>query len=137
MTAYDVLPALYLGNASLLIAHEIDSAYQREWRLFWGLLGERVKPLSDEMGATGFVALHVPLVAAVLWGLIEVVRGTTAGLVMSVALAASGLFAFTAHTLFNRAGHTEFRSALSRSVLWGTLLLSAVQLAIATGALAG
>ncbi len=46
-------------NATLLICHEIDSAYWREWELF------RIPG-----GASMFVALHIPLIAIVLWGLI-------------------------------------------------------------------
>lgn len=137
MTTPQIQLWLYLANASLLIAHEIDSAYWKEWQLFWGLLGGRRKRLDDEVGASGFVILHVPLVAVVLWGLLEVSRETAAGLVMSVLLAASGLFAFTVHTLFNRAGHPEFRTAVSRSVLWGTLALSIIQLVTAAAVLFG
>jgi hypothetical protein len=130
MTSSQGLLWLYVLNASLLIAHEIDSAYWKEWRLFWGLLGPRRRPLTDTVGESLFVLLHVPLVAAVLWGLLEVARRTTGGLVMSILLAASGLFAFTVHTILNRAGHPEFRTAVSRSVLWGTLVLSTIQLIV-------
>lgn len=135
MTAPQALLWLYLLNASLLIAHEIDSAYWKEWQLFWALLGPRRRRLTDAFGESLFVLLHVPLVAVVLWGLVEVARRTTGGIVMSLVLALSGLFAFTVHTLFNRAGHPEFQTAASRSVLWGTLVLSLIQLGIGAASL--
>ncbi len=137
MTTHPVLLWLYVLNATLLIAHEVDSAYWKEWRLFWGLLGPRQQPLPDRVGAPLFVLLHLPIVGAVLWGLLEVARHTTAGLVMSLALGASGLFAWTVHTLFIRAGHPEFRTAVSQAVLWGSLAVSGAQLVAASAALMG
>jgi hypothetical protein len=44
---FDLLTWIYLVNATLLIVHEIDSAYWKEWELF-KLPG----------GAGGFVILH-------------------------------------------------------------------------------
>ena len=38
---------LYLADAVLLITHEIDSAYWKEWNLFYGLLpiyGRALRP---------------------------------------------------------------------------------------------
>ncbi len=137
MTAHTVLLWLYGVNATLLIAHEVDSAYWKEWRLFWGLLGPRRAPLPDRIGAPVFVLLHLPMVGAVLWGLLEVDRLTTAGLVMSLALGASGVFAWTAHTLFIRAGHPEFRTTVSKGILWGTLAVSGAQIVAASAALMG
>ncbi len=58
---FDILLWLYLINGVLLIDHEIDSAYWREWELF-RLPG----------GISGFLVLHVPLLFVVLWGLILV-----------------------------------------------------------------
>ena len=48
---------LYLLGISLLIAHEIDSAYWMEWQLF-DLPG----------GIAGFFTIHIPLVALLVWG---------------------------------------------------------------------
>jgi len=49
---------LYLINAVLLINHEIDSAYWKEWDLF-KLPG----------GLAGFLLLHFPLLFIILYGL--------------------------------------------------------------------
>lgn len=107
---------LYLLNATLLIVHEIDSAYWKEWDLF-GMKG----------GAGGFVLLHLPLVGVVLYGLVEASMMSLAGLVLSLVLAAGGIFAFVIHTYFIRKGRPEFNTAASLFILYATLLASLAQ----------
>lgn len=107
---------LYLVNAVLLINHEIDSAYWKEWELF-RLPG----------GAGGFLLLHFPLLFLILYGLVLVFRHTTAGLVLSLVLSLGGVFAFAIHTYFLRRGREEFRSPVSLFILWATLAVSLVQ----------
>ena len=122
----DLLFWLYLINAVLLICHEIDSAYWREWEMFKLPGGEGF-----------FVLLHFPLVFVVLYGLVLVWEGATAGLVISLLLAASGLFAFTIHTVFIARGHHQFKTAMSLFVLLATLLASLAQAVVTVLLLAG
>ena len=84
---------LYLVNAVLLINHEIDSAYWKEWELFH-LPG----------GITGFLLIHFPLLLFVLYGLVLVSRHSFAGLVFSLILSCGGVFAYAIHTYFLRKG---------------------------------
>lgn len=114
----------YLSNAVLLINHEIDSAYWREWELF-RLPG----------GATGFLLLHFPLLALILLGLVQVHRQTISGLILSYILSFGGLFAFFIHSYFLRRGRSEFRAPISRAILLATLLASLVQAAVTTALL--
>lgn len=107
---------LYLLNTTMLIVHEIDSAYWQEWKLFH-LAG----------GKTGFLLLHLPLLAPVLYGLALIDRGTLAGLVLSVLVSVCGLFAFLTHTFFIRRGHPEFKTPVSLGILWAILLVSLLQ----------
>lgn len=107
---------LYVVNAVLLIDHEIDSAYWKEWDLF-GLKG----------GIGGFLLLHLPLLGAVLYGLVLVERRMVAGLILSLLLGVGGLFAFGIHTYFLRRGRAEFRAPISQSILYATLLVSLAQ----------
>jgi hypothetical protein len=53
---------LFLLGLSTLIAHELDAMAQSEWRLLYGL-----RHLPDSLAASAFVALHVPLMAGILW----------------------------------------------------------------------
>ena len=119
MAIWDTLLWLYLIDAVLLIVHEIDSAYWREWELF-RLPG----------GVAGFLLLHVPLMFAGLYGLLLVSWQSRGGLIVSAVLSLAGIFAFAIHTYFIRKGRHEFRAPISQLILWATLLVSLAQGAI-------
>jgi hypothetical protein len=110
---------VYVINAVLLINHEIDSAYWKEWELF------RIPG-----GITVFLLLHFPLLFFVLYGLVEVSQGTHAGLVCSAILGAAGVFAFGIHMFFLARGRMEFRSPMSIFILCATLTVSVAQLVL-------
>lgn len=110
---------VYVVNATLLINHEIDSAYWHEWELF-KLPG----------GITGFLLVHFPLLFLVLYGLVLLERQTLAGLIISLVLSVAGLFAFSIHTYLIRKGHEEFNVPMSLFILRGTLILSLIQAAL-------
>lgn len=112
----DILFWLYLINSVLLINHEIDSAYWREWELF-KLPG----------GITGFLLLHLPLLFFFLYGLILVYRRSFAGYIVSLLLCFAGIFAFAIHTYFIMRGRDEFRAPISLFLLGGTLIVSVIQ----------
>jgi len=115
---FEILFWLYMVSAVLLITHEIDSAYWKEWRLF-KLPG----------GSAGFMLLHLPLVFLILWGLVLVFQRSFAGLVFSLILSLSGIFAFTIHTIFIKKGRDEFNVPVSRFLLIATMCVSLVQAA--------
>jgi hypothetical protein len=113
---FEILFWLYLVNSVVLINHEIDSAYWKEWDLFH-LPG----------GITGFLILHIPLLFLVLYGLVQVFEKSSAGLIFSLLLCTGGIFAFSIHTVFMVRGRDEFRSPISLFLLLTTLLVSLAQ----------
>jgi len=113
---YEVLVWLYLVTAVFLINHEIDSAFQKEWELFH-LPG----------GITGFLVVHFPLLFLILVGLLLLCEGRAGGLIFSLILSLSGVFAFCIHLFFIKRGKREFRSAISLFILLATLILSLFQ----------
>jgi hypothetical protein len=115
----EVLVWVYLINAVLLINHEIDSAYWKEWDLF-GLPG----------GITRFLIVHFPLLFLILYGLVLVYQRATAGLILSLVLSLGGLFAFTIHTYFIKRGRDEFKAPISLVILIAALIVSLFQLVI-------
>ncbi len=120
----DILFWLYLVNSVLLINHEIESAYWHEWKLF-KLPGD----------ITGFLIVHFPLLFLVLYGLVLLYQQTVSGLVISLLLSLSGVFAFTIHLYFIRQGRPEFKLPISIAVLVATLVVSLFQGAITVYAL--
>ncbi len=107
---------LYILNATLLVAHEIDSAYWHEWELF-GLPG----------GIQLFVVLNAILVALVLVGLQAVALARPAGAVFSWLLVAGGLFAVCIHSWYLHAGNAAFRLPVSLALLCAIPIASALQ----------
>jgi len=116
---HEILLWTYVVNAVLLINHEIDSAYRREWDLF-KLPG----------GIAGFLLLHFPVLGLVMYGLVAIIRGAFAGLICSLILACGGIFAFTAHAHFIKKGRGEFKNPMSLFILISTLAVSMAQLAV-------
>jgi hypothetical protein len=110
---------LYLSNSVLLINHEIDSAYWKEWELF-KLPG----------GIAGFLLIHFPLLLLVLYGLVLVSRQAFSGMIFSLILSFGGIFTFSIHTYFLKNGRKEFDTPISKLILVATLIVSIVQLTV-------
>jgi hypothetical protein len=113
---HDALFWLYLINSILLINHEIDSAYWKEWELF-----------KIPGGITTFLILHFPILFLILYGLILVFTKTFGGLVIALILGGGGIFALLIHTYFIKKGHDEFRKPISIFILVSTGILSIAQ----------
>ncbi len=110
---------LYLINAVLLINHEIDSAYWKEWDLFH-LPG----------GIAGFLLLHFPILLVILYGMAAIARQQPSAAWFSLLLSAGGIFAFGIHAYFLKKGRKEFDQPVSKFILWSTLLVSLCQMAL-------
>ena len=111
-----ILLWIYLLNSTLLIVHEIDSAYWKEWELF-KLPG----------GIQFFNIIHIPLVFMILYGAVEVYKETWTGLLLSLVLSFGGVFAFTIHHYFMWKGKPQFDTPISKLILYATLVISLVQ----------
>src|SRR5512133_1501827 len=109
---------LYPLTAALLIVHEIDSAYWREWELL-GLPG----------GVEAFLLIHLPLALLVLWGQAEVAARSRAGFWMSVAVGAAGILTAAIHFAFLLRGAVEFRTPGSLAVIGASALAGLALLA--------
>jgi hypothetical protein len=109
---------VYIINAVILINHEIDSAYWQEWKL--------LNP-KDENGINGFLILHFPMIFAVLYGLVLVENGNLAGLIISLFVGASGIFAFFFHFYHLKKGKQEFNTLISKAIIISTFLISMFQ----------
>ena len=116
---FEILFWIYLVNSVLLINHEIDSAYWKEWELF-----------KIPGGLAGFLIIHLPMIFLVLYGLVLVFQQSFAGLIFSILLSAGGIFAFTIHTIFIKKGRSEFKAPVSLFLLGATLLASLIQAGI-------
>jgi hypothetical protein len=102
---------LYILTITLLLAHQIDSAYWHEWNLF-GIPG----------GIQVFVLLNVLITLPFLAGLARVAKGARGGVGFALALALIGVATFAIHVGLAVRGHREFGLPMSWAVLSGTLI---------------
>lgn len=114
----DLLFWIYLINAVILINHEIDSAYWQEWKL--------LNPKQTD-GINGFQIMHLPLLFVILLGLVLVYDHRLSGYIISLILAASGLFAFVFHFYHLRKGKPEFNTMVSKVMIVSTFVISVIQ----------
>ena len=110
----------YLVNASLVLCHEIDSAYWQEWRLFH-LPG----------GSAGFVAMHLVVVPVILVGLVKVARGSEQSRWWSIPIGVAGAAGCIAHLTFLARGDERFSTPFSLALIVAFGLSSALLLIIA------
>jgi hypothetical protein len=115
----DLLFWIYLVNAVILINHEIDSAYWKEWELLFP---------GVKNGINVFLLLHIPILFLILLGLVLVFGKMFAGMVISLVLSAGGLFAFFFHFYHLRKGKPQFNTPVSKIMILSTCILSVVQI---------
>ncbi|WP_455369192.1 DUF6713 family protein [[Eubacterium] cellulosolvens] len=127
---WDFLLWIYILNATLLINHEIDSSYWKEWNLISLLSGGSSGVNNDQKSMNIFLLLHIPILFLIMYGLKEVIQMSTIGLIISVVLCFAGVFAFFFHMHFIRKGRIEFNTLISIGMIVGIFILSIIQLII-------
>lgn len=98
----------YISNLVFLSCHEIDSAYWKEWKLFG---------IKNESAIQGFVIFHVPVLFIFMAGIIWLYEENPAGLIMSLIMSFSGIFAFFFHFYHLIKGRKEFNNITSKVIL--------------------
>jgi hypothetical protein len=96
---------LYVINSTLLILHEIESAYEKEWEIL-KLPGK----------ITGFLLLHIPIVVLIFYGLIEVEKLSTIGFVFGIITGIGGVIPFIVHKIIVRRNE-HFNLIISNAII--------------------
>jgi hypothetical protein len=119
------LVVLYVINASLLLLHEIESAYVKEWEIL-KLPGK----------ITGFLLLHIPIMLLFFWGAVELGKQNTAGEIIALIAGVGGLIPFLVHKLLvKKKGY--FESAASNIIIYLNILAGLATIILAVLLLAG
>ena len=108
-----MLEKLYLVNLSLIITHEIDSAFWHEWEMFH-LPG----------GIQFFNVINFILIIILIYGFGSVVRKDKTGFVFSIILSCAGIVAFVIHGSFILTGYQQFMLPVSLIILISCFLMS-------------
>ena len=105
-----MITLIYIVNASLLLLHEIESAYEKEWEIL--KLPGRI---------TGFLLMHIPILLLLFYGAVEIDKGSTIGLILGIITGISGVIPFIVHKLIvKRDGH--FNLLISNFIIYFNIL---------------
>lgn len=107
----DLITIFYMANATLLLLHEMESAYEREWELL-RLPGK----------ITAFLALHIPIILLILYGMMEIGKKSFPGLISGAVLGIGGIIPVVVHKLLmKKEGH--FDRPLSNLIIYLNVLM--------------
>ena len=84
----DHIQIIYVINAILLLLHEIESAYEKEWEI-----------LKLPGAITGFLIIHIPIIFLIFYGLLEVERKSDVGLIFCIIFGSCGIIPFIVHKI--------------------------------------
>ena len=111
-----VLTILYVANATLLLLHEIDSAYEKEWEIL-KLPGK----------ISGFLLIHVPIVALLIYGIIPVYNNSRIGLAIAIVTGAGGVLPLMVHKLI-LPKQGKFEGIVSNVIMYGNAAVATIVL---------
>ena len=106
---------LYIIKSTLLLLHEIESAYEKEWEIL-KLPGK----------ITGFLLLHIPIIILIFYGLIEIDKNSTIGLIFGIVTGIGGVIPFIVHKII--VIKTDHFNLLISNVIIYSNILSGVSL---------
>lgn len=84
-----LITLFFILNATILLLHEIESSYEREWEILH-LPGK----------ITGFLLLHIPIILILFYGTLEIQRQSRVGLLLGMVTGIGGLIPFMVHKIF-------------------------------------
>lgn len=105
-----IITMLYIVNATLLLLHEIESAYEKEWEIL-KLPGK----------ITGFLLLHIPIIILIFYGLIEIEKESTIGLIIGIIMGICGVIPFIVHKIIVRKKN-HFTLLISDAIIYLNVL---------------
>ena len=102
----NILTAFYILNATLLLLHEIESGYEKEWKIL-KIPGE----------ITGFLVLHIPIIIFLFYGLLEIAKQTRTGFIIGIITGICGLIPFMVHKVLIK-GKEHFNLFISNFIIY-------------------
>jgi len=106
-----IITILYIANATLLLLHEIESAYEKEWDI-----------LKLPGGITGFLLMHIPIIFVILYGLLEITKQTFMGFVWGIILGIGGIIPFVVHKIIVKRDN-HFNLLVSNVIIYTNVLI--------------
>ncbi len=105
-----IISIIYILNATLLLLHEIESAYEKEWEI-----------LNLPCKITGFLLLHIPIIILIFYGLIGIEKNSTIGFIFGIAMGIGGIIPFIVHKILVRKAE-HFNLIISNIIIYSNIL---------------
>lgn len=113
-----LITLFYILNSAILLLHEIESSYEREWEIL-RLPGK----------ITGFILLHIPIIIMLFYGVLEIEKQTQIGLVIGIISGLGGIIPFLIHKVIIY--HKErFNMIMSNILIYLNILTGVVTAAL-------
>jgi len=120
-----MLVFFYILNTTILILHEIESGYEKEWEI-----------LKLPVRLTGFLLIHIPILFLFLYGFYSIIQYPETGGIIAILAGSTGLLPFLVHkVIVKRAGH--FDRAISNSLIFGNVVSGVVLIVVGIVELVG
>jgi len=113
-----MLVFFYILNVIILILHEIESGYEKEWEI-----------LKLPVKLTGFILLHIPILFLFFYGLYFIIQYPETRTVISILTGSSGLIPFLVHKVFVRRNE-HFNKTISNILIVGNMITGIVLIVI-------
>jgi len=110
----NTLTLFYILNATLLILHEIESGYEKEWEIL-KLPGE----------ITGFLILHIPIIFILLYGVLEINLLSNIGFIMGIITGLGGIIPFLVHKKIVKKKES-FNLLISNIIIYSNILSGSI-----------
>ena len=105
-----MLVFFYILNATLLILHEFESSYEKEWKIL-KLPGE----------ITGFILFHIPILFLFFYGLYCIIQYPQMKTIISIIMGIAGFIPFLVHKIFvNKKEY--FNKSISNILIYGNII---------------
>jgi len=109
-----IITIIYILNSTLLLLHEIESAYEKEWEIL-KLPGK----------ITGFLLMHIPIILVISYGLLELDKLSTIGLTIGIILGIGGIVPFLVHKVFIKR-NDHFNLLISNVLIYLNMVFGAL-----------
>src|SRR4030065_2258149 len=109
-----LLTIFYMLNATLLLLHEIESAYEKEWEI-----------LKIPGKITVFLILHIPIILLIFYGLLEIEKQSPIGLWLGVIMGIGGVIPFLVHKIFVKRKE-NFNLPISNIIIYANVVTGIV-----------
>jgi hypothetical protein len=90
--------------------HELESAYEREWEI-----------LKLPGNITGFLLLHIPVIFLLFYGMIEIERNSTIGLILGMVLGIGGVIPAIVHLIIYKTPD-QYNLLISKAIIYLNIL---------------